>query len=283
MKPGSKSLTGLLAIPGIDAGPRRVEPGGVPGSDDPSGLARRAFIQKVAMAGFAVPAIVTAANAVGRDARYRPAATAVPAIATTGLSEPPAIAVASWGPGRLDIFGLGPGGAMFHKAWTGSAWYPSVSGWEDLGGTFQEGTAPAAVAWGPGRLDVFAVGIDLNMSHQAWTGSRWSGWQGLGGECASAPAVAAWGPGRLDAFVLGPGSAMYHKAWTGSQWYPSVSGWEEQGATFTTPPAVASWGANRLDIFGIIPGGNMLHRAWTGSQWYPSPGWEDLGGQFTDA
>jgi Repeat of unknown function (DUF346) len=47
-----------------------------------------------------------------------------------------AVAVASWGSGRLDIFGLGTNNSMYHKAWDGSEWVPSGTGWEDLGGTF---------------------------------------------------------------------------------------------------------------------------------------------------
>ena len=53
------------------------------------------------------------------------------------FTSPPA--VASWGQNRLDIFGLGGDGAMYHKAWDGSAWGPSLLDWERLGGVF---TAP---------------------------------------------------------------------------------------------------------------------------------------------
>jgi hypothetical protein len=51
------------------------------------------------------------------------------------FSSPPA--VASWGENRLDIFGLGMDGAMYHKAWDGTAWKPSLTGWESLGGIFE--------------------------------------------------------------------------------------------------------------------------------------------------
>ena len=44
--------------------------------------------------------------------------------------------VAAWGHNRLDIFGLGMDGAMYHKAWDGSAWQPSPLDWERLGGVF---------------------------------------------------------------------------------------------------------------------------------------------------
>ena len=35
------------------------------------------------------------------------------------------IAVAAWGPNRLDILGLGTDSAMYHKAWDAAAWFPS--------------------------------------------------------------------------------------------------------------------------------------------------------------
>ena len=47
--------------------------------------------------------------------------------------------VTAWGQNRLDIFGLGGDGAMYHKAWDGAAWRPSPLDWERLGGIF---TAP---------------------------------------------------------------------------------------------------------------------------------------------
>jgi hypothetical protein len=52
-------------------------------------------------------------------------------------SYPPA--AVSWGSNRLDIFGLGTDGAMYHKAWDGSRWHPSTLDWERLGGVFLGG------------------------------------------------------------------------------------------------------------------------------------------------
>jgi hypothetical protein len=66
------------------------------------------------------------------------------------MSDPCAV---SWGPDRLDIFVVGPGQSLFHKAWDGQAWTPSMTGWDDLGGTCL--SAPTATCWGPNRIDVF--------------------------------------------------------------------------------------------------------------------------------
>jgi hypothetical protein len=84
--------------------------------------------------------------------------------------------VVSWGPNRLDAFGLGTNNAMYHKAWTGTSWQAD---WEDLGGVFN--SPPAVVAWGPNRLDVFGLGPDNAIYHKAWTGASWqANWEDLG-------------------------------------------------------------------------------------------------------
>jgi hypothetical protein len=43
--------------------------------------------------------------------------------------------LASWGPDRLDVFVLGTNSALYHKWWDGSAWNPSLTGYEYMGGT----------------------------------------------------------------------------------------------------------------------------------------------------
>ena len=193
--------------------------------------------------------------------------------------------VTAWGANRLDIFGLGTNSAMYHKAWNGSSWQPSISGWENLGGTFVL-RPPAVTAWGTNRLDVFGIGTNNGMYHKAWNGSSWqpslTGWEYLGGIFTSPPTVVAWGNNRLDVFGIGTDKGMYHKAWNGSSWQPSVTGWEYLGGVFSSPPAAVAWGSNRLDIFGLGTDNAMYHKAWNGSSWQPSvSGWENLGGTFS--
>ena len=72
-------------------------------------------------------------------------------------------AVASWGPGRLDIFGIGLDGAMYHKAWDDNGWYPSQNDWRPHGSMFS--SPRAGDAWGPERLDMFDVGRDCGVGH----------------------------------------------------------------------------------------------------------------------
>lgn len=53
-----------------------------------------------------------------------------------------------------------------------SLYGPRVTRWEGLGGAFT--SPPSVVAWGPNRLDIFALGLDRQMFHKAWTGADWS-------------------------------------------------------------------------------------------------------------
>jgi FAD/FMN-containing dehydrogenase len=80
-------------------------------------------------------------------------------------------AVASWGIKRLDIFVPGLDNQMYHKAWDGNNWLPSLSDWQALGGVFN--SPPAAVSWGANRLDLFALGTDHLICHKYWNGSAW--------------------------------------------------------------------------------------------------------------
>ena len=77
----------------------------------------------------------------------------------------------SWGANRLDIFGLGTEGGMYHKAWDGANWGPSQDGWDPLGGVFN--SPPAVVSWSSNRLDVFGLGTDNQAYHLAWNGTDW--------------------------------------------------------------------------------------------------------------
>jgi hypothetical protein len=186
-------------------------------------------------------------------------------------------AVASWGPNRLDVFGLGTdNNAMHHIAWDGGSW-----GWDSLGGGF---TSPPAVAsWGPNRLDVFGRGTDNSMYHGWWDGGSWQLWENLTFRFTGPPAVASSGPNRLDVFGIGmDDNQMYHAAWDSGSWakFDILQGWQPLGGKFTSPPMAVSWGPNRLDIFGLGVDSGMYHKAWDGA-WHPSPfDWEGRGGVF---
>ncbi|MDQ6945990.1 MAG: hypothetical protein M3256_06880, partial [Actinomycetota bacterium] len=80
-------------------------------------------------------------------------------------------AIASWGPGRLDIFGEGTDRQLWHAWWDIGRW----GGWEPLGGVLA--SAPAVAAWGTQRLDVLVRGSDDQTWHKWWGQGAWGGWE----------------------------------------------------------------------------------------------------------
>ena len=100
----------------------------------------------------------------------------------------------------------GPTGWIFScSAWT---WRSITSGGTARTGGRRHGWAihgggicasePAAVAWGPNRLDVFVLGTDQAVYHKWWDGANWgpglTDYEYMGGICSSPPRVTAWGP-----------------------------------------------------------------------------------------
>ena len=130
-----------------------------------------------------------------------------------GFLGPPSVVGWEW---LVHMFVVGPDEQMLHKffyveGYPTHPWAP----WEHMGGSFVP-SAPAAVSWGPERLDIFAVGTDRQMLHRAWSpgSTAWhpqDDWEPMGGSFASSPAAVSWGPGRLDIFAVGTGGQMLHR------------------------------------------------------------------------
>ena len=174
-------------------------------------------------------------------------------------------AASSWGPGRVDAFGIGTDRALYQRAWNGSSWSP----WASLGGVIT--ADPGAVSWGPNRIDVFARGTDNALWHRYYDPAGWHAWESLGGILLSGPDVTSWGVGRLDVFVVGTDHGLWHKTFGGGQW----SNWEPLGGYLTADPSAISWGPNRVDVFARGTDFALFHMYWDPTGWH---GWERLGG-----
>lgn len=173
-------------------------------------------------------------------------------------------AVASWGPGRLDLFVRGYDYALWHRSIENGV----VGAWESLGGYLT--SAPTAVSWGYGRLDVFALSGE-SLYHQYFDAGWWSGWEWLGGSLISAPAAASWGPGRLDVFAQGTYGDLQH-LWFDYSW----SSWESLGGNGVSgDPAAVSWGPGRIDVFmtgWLDQVQHLWFDDWNWSSWESFPG-----------
>jgi GH25 family lysozyme M1 (1,4-beta-N-acetylmuramidase) len=180
-------------------------------------------------------------------------------------------AVSSWASNRLDLFWAdGLTAAVFHRWGDGS----TFQGYDTLGGLVADGTEPAAVSWGPNRIDVFVCGVDGQLWHAYWDGASWRGWEPLGGLLTATPAVTSWASGRLDIFVRGADHAMWHRFWDQNGW----SGWERLGGQFTSGPTAESRGPGVLDVFAAGTDRALWSLGWNASGW---SGWYSLGGLLT--
>ena len=200
----------------------------------------------------------------------------------------------SWGPNRLDVFGLGTDNKVYHLFYDGVAqvWGPSI-GPEVLPGDQTFSSAPAAVCQGPKSVDVFAIGTDKKMYHKYWNAASgvWeplTTWEPLGGAFIDSPAAVSWGPDRLDVFGLGTDNKVYHMFQDGDAkaWEPAIGPEVLPGdQTFKSAPAVVSWGPNRIDVFAVGTDNQMYHKYWDGVSgiWEPQAQWEPMGGTFNSA
>jgi hypothetical protein len=163
---------------------------------------------------------------------------------------------------------------------------------QSLGGVLNTAFSPSAVSWGPGRVDVFAVGLDLQLLHW-WHNTRygrhhppqlpWSGPEALGGTMASNPTAVSWGPGRLDIFWIDAGTGQlatnsWEEGWTGPrllggsllpQFYTSLTTAQSPPLT-PTPASVSgvSLGPGLLDVFASYSDDTVAH-------WSLSNGWQE--------
>jgi hypothetical protein len=64
------------------------------------------------------------------------------------------------------------------------------------------------VAWGPKRLDVFALGAGGTLQQLWWNGTKWSDWQPLGGPLTGLGNPVSWAARRLDVFGLKAGGLV---------------------------------------------------------------------------
>jgi hypothetical protein len=196
--------------------------------------------------------------------------------------------VVAWGPDHLDLFIRGTDGNILHKAWDVSTgqWWPGLQDWQDLGG--QMVGAPAAVSWGPGRVDLFARGRDGRIHNKVWESARgdwWpsrTGWQDLGGDGNGPPVAVSWGPGHLDVFAVEAGGAVLHKAWNADPgtWWPAQTDWQNLGGSVVGVPSAVSWEPGRVDLFVRGADRHVHNKVWESARgdWWPNrTGWQDLG------
>jgi len=175
-------------------------------------------------------------------------------------------AASSSGPNDIDLFVTGQDFdyaqgdtlGVYHRNYNGSHW----TTWSPLGGIAS--SAPAAVSWGPGRIDVFMRGDYDSLQHIYWSNNVWSAWNTISGPALmGAPTVASWGPNRLDVFAKGPDNGVWTITWTGSSW----SSWVSLGGSLDSNPTAVSWGQGRIDVFARSTAQQLIQLTYSNGAW----------------
>jgi hypothetical protein len=168
------------------------------------------------------------------------------------------VSVTAWSQGRYDLFALGARDKhIWHQTRSGTRWL----GWEDLGPEFF--TAPAAVSWGDGRMDVFAGGPGETIKQRycqstgplACRGAGMYPWVAIPGRPPQGftgdPVAVSPAPDQIDIAVLGRDGAIWYVGWQGG-W----GGWQSLGGQFTSQPALAAVGG-RTEIYALDAQGKL--------------------------
>lgn len=185
------------------------------------------------------------------------------------LASPPVAISAPKGARLRDVFAR-KGNDLVHMWNDGTQW----SALENLGGDIR--SRPAAVSWGPGHIDVFAVNGASRLVHRAWTSAGWGKWETFDTDItASQPAAVSRAPGSIDVFARAKTNELIYIHGKGVEW----THWVSLEGNLASEPAVVSWGPERIDVFARGANDNNLwHRCLTGDIWRP---WENLGGNIT--
>lgn len=192
-----------------------------------------------------------------------------------------AVAAASWGSNRIDLFKLDGSHALLHSSWSGASW----SSWESLGGTFN--SLPSATSWGQGRVDVIGTGNDGGAWHKWYENSAWSAWESHGGTFASGQlSVTSTSSQSIHILGVGTDGQGWHQSYDNGAW----GNFETIGGAFDTSTTLSAntWGSTStsttttsssttIDVAGIGADRGCHHKHFSASSW---SSWDNRGGSF---
>jgi hypothetical protein len=109
-----------------------------------------------------------------------------------------------------------------------------------------------------------------------YTGTGWTGWEGIGGGTRDEPDVTSRTDGGLDVFVRGLDGAVWHRSTDGTTW----SAWRTLGGGFRSGPAAVARDATHLDVFARGLDDAVWTASFDGTRW---SAWRSLGGGIVGA
>jgi hypothetical protein len=159
---------------------------------------------------------------------------------TAGFAYAPTMA--TFGGSRIAVFAVDTAGRAWVKHWNTTSWYPSLTGWLDLGQAGLTGRVHVA-SWGRDNYTAFGVGSNGRLKAKHFNSSSWSPsqtqpWTDLGGSLVGEPTVVSYRGSRIAVFGVAPSGRVQHILWDGVTTNPA---WQDLGGTMRHSPAVFRW------------------------------------------
>lgn len=177
-------------------------------------------------------------------------------------------AVASWGPGRLDVFlnGLDAntgGYGLLHTWAVNNTW---ANKWEVLGTGYLQGN-PAATSVGPGGLDVFVRGGANELEHKWFANGSWhAGWDNQGGYLTSNPVASTGADWGWDVYARNASGGLTNRSYRSWGYW----GWVDiDSNTISSAPALAET-PGAFYLFALDNNGHLVYNHWLNQWWF---GW----------
>lgn len=185
-------------------------------------------------------------------------------------------AVTSWAEGRLDVFirGCNASGPNLWHLFYEAGWH--AWGQVSDGTGVRMASSPAAISWGPGRIDIVAKGASGELLHK-WHQGMWGNWAVLGGCIVGTPAMTSMNTGRLDIFSRAcnmSGNNLWHTFYDNG-WHGGLTP-SGDSTSVTHVLGATSWGPDRLDVFARNSSGHVIHKWYENGTW---GNWANLGGE----
>ncbi len=177
----------------------------------------------------------------------------------------------SQAPGKINVFARGSDGRLWQKWLVNGVWSP---GWNYIDGPSSSSSAPSAISFGNGHMDVFEI-KDGQLRHNWYKSdpSAWRGWGSLGqpsGVTLSNVSAVSQTSGKINVFARGSDGRLWQKWLVNGVWSP---GWNyiDGPSSSSSAPSAISFGNGHMDVFEIKDG--QLRHNWYKSDPSAWRGW----------
>ncbi|KAK1752944.1 hypothetical protein QBC47DRAFT_387414 [Echria macrotheca] len=208
----------------------------------------------------------------------------------------------SWGPGRVDIFGVGAqGNTVDHKRYHDGKWFD----WETLTPSTLDSDPPrvvgelSVITWGVNILVVFWRGADNALHYMAWNEDehkyfqlRWT--KPTDYTFIGSPRAICWPylvSHKVDVFAREANGHVMHAGWDVQDAGPLGAAtdhflpWQDLGPA-AEDPEVVQWVTNEngtleyhINLFSRDASNNLIRKTWSSldNLWMPPGYWEQMG------